>query len=648
MLTLHVVSLLIYAFGIYACGSVLQYMLRATRAVGEDGVRTTRPTPALRWNFVLLGLCCVWFVLHTLRELLPASELRDWLDLARLDLSLLFPPILIESTYHEIHERSPLTHRAWRWGIVLGWILSPLAATYCTLAIFRIVPRFVSVNLMIGCSFAVTFGLTAIFCSLALSVGRKHRETTDERRGRRSMVALYGVLFLFAALVVFASFRRLPIDEFLSLFGGALPLVFMFTGTYHESRFEFVDLFVKRGVYFGVALLVLAAFFGLALPLVDGLATGGARPWVLALFLLPVALALPWLHRRLGRWLDSVWLGRLLPPVEAIKRFLAGLRDAVTREQLVEQAERGLSAIFRAPAQVRLGSTDEAGGSFDAAIEVPVRSGGEVVGAIRMGRRENHIPYFGADRTLIGSLADVLSHMLENIDLQARRQEHETRARELSLAASRSELKALRAQINPHFLFNALNAIAGLIHKDPARADETLEQLAEIFRYTLRGSETEWAVLSEELDFVRSYLEVERARFGRRLEVSVSAPPDVAAARLPTMLVQTLVENAVKHGVAVVRGPARIEVEARTEDGALVVEVRDSGPGFETPDPAAHRPAPTARRSGYGLRNVRERLAGHYGDRASLVVRRDESRGLTVVALVLPLDAGARQRTGVA
>ena len=102
----------------------------------------------------------------------------------------------------------------------------------------------------------------------------------------------------------------------------------------------------------------------------------------------------------------------------------------------------------------------------------------------------------------------------------AKRQEQDQLAQELRLQSSKSELKALRAQINPHFLFNALNAIASLIHTDPARADEAVEQLAEVFRYTLRRSDTEWAPLDQELAFARAYLDVEQARFG-----SVSRAP---------------------------------------------------------------------------------------------------------------------------
>ena len=115
---------------------------------------------------------------------------------------------------------------------------------------------------------------------------------------------------------------------------------------------------------------------------------------------------------------------------------------------------------------------------------------------------------------MLRSLASVFGFMLETIRLQHKRQEQELVAQDLRLQTSRSELKALRAQINPHFLFNALNAIASLIHTDPARADEAVEQLAEVFRYTLRRSDSEWAPLDQELAFARAYLDVEQARFG--------------------------------------------------------------------------------------------------------------------------------------
>ena len=179
---------------------------------------------------------------------------------------------------------------------------------------------------------------------------------------------------------------------------------------------------------------------------------------------------------------------------------------------------------------------------------------------------------------MLRSLGGVFGFMLENIRLQRRRQEQDLIAQELRLQSSKSELKALRAQINPHFLFNALNAIASLIHTDPARADEAVEQLAEVFRYTLRRSDSEWAPLDQELAFARAYLDVEQARFGQRLTCTIDSDHVAPVPLIPSMLLQTLLENAVKHGVSQARGPGRIEVIVRTTADQVTLEVRNTGP----------------------------------------------------------------------
>ena len=180
---------------------------------------------------------------------------------------------------------------------------------------------------------------------------------------------------------------------------------------------------------------------------------------------------------------------------------------------------------------------------------------------------------------MLRSLGGVFGFMLENIRLQHKRVEQEQVAQELRLQSSKSELKALRAQINPHFLFNALNAIASLIHTDPGRADEAVEQLAEVFRYTLRRSDSEWAPLDQELTFARAYLDVEQARFGQRLTCTIDSDHQAPAPLIPSMLLQTLLENAVKHGVSQARGPGRIDVIVRTTSDQVTIEVRNTGPG---------------------------------------------------------------------
>ena len=211
------------------------------------------------------------------------------------------------------------------------------------------------------------------------------------------------------------------------------------------------------------------------------------------------------------------------------------------------------------------------------------------------------------------SLGGVFGFMLENVRLQRKRVEQEQVAQELRLQTSRSELKALRAQINPHFLFNALNAIASLIHTDPVRADAAVEQLAEVFRYTLRRSDQEWAPLDQELAFARAYLDVEQARFGRRLDVhdrlrsrrwrragAVDAAADAGRER-----------GQARHRRRRAR-PAASTSAAFRANGGLTLEVRDTGPG---PGRAAAARGRAAKASACAA--CASGCSGHFGDRAS-------------------------------
>jgi signal transduction histidine kinase len=443
------------------------------------------------------------------------------------------------------------------------------------------------------------------------------------------MVVIFGLLVGIGYVTDRPGGSTRYLGDIVELAAKSLPLIFMFVGKYNENPFQFFDLFVKRGASMIVTLATLTATFALTLPVLRSLAHNWAAPWLFAVILLPVALAIPWMNRHLAGMLDRRWLGRRYTAVDAITHFIGCLRSATSETRLREQAQRGLRDIFSASADVLIGDATVAPGS--AVQEIPVRSGDRIVGRFLMGPRASDAPYFSQDIVLLTSLADVFAHVLENLHLQERRLEQEHLAQQLSLHASRSELKALRAQINPHFLFNALNSIAGLIHREPEVADRTIEQLADVFRYALRGAESEWAVLDDELDFVRAYLEVERARFGSRLQTEVQIDDAVRGARVPTMMLQTLVENAVKHGVASVRGSASVVVTARQEAGRVLMSVSDNGPGFREGDV----PAPVRARGGYGLVNIRQRLEGYFGAAATLSV--DCSPGRTTVSVALPL-----------
>ena len=192
---------------------------------------------------------------------------------------------------------------------------------------------------------------------------------------------------------------------------------------------------------------------------------------------------------------------------------------------------------------------------------------------------------------------------------------------------AQAELRALRAQINPHFLFNTLNSIASLIATQPAAAEETTTRLAEVFRYALQASEREHAPLGRELEFVRSLLAIERTRFAGRLRVEESIEPGLEAVPIPTLLLQPVVENAVRHGVSDRPAGGSVRIGARRDGDRLLLEVADDGPGI---DPSA---APSG--TGFGLHSVRERLRAA-GPPHALEIDSAPGRG-TRVRIVLPI-----------
>jgi two-component system LytT family sensor kinase len=204
------------------------------------------------------------------------------------------------------------------------------------------------------------------------------------------------------------------------------------------------------------------------------------------------------------------------------------------------------------------------------------------------------------------------------------------RERELTELAATAQLAALRAQINPHFLFNSLNSIAQLIRSDPDKAEACVERLAEIFRYILGRAEKEFVPLGEELQMATAYLDIERARFGERLHVETSVDPRSLNQLIPNLILQPLVENAVKHGLSRKLGTGTIRIDAVLDDGCLSLTVGDDGLGM--PRPALER----VYDRGVGLRNLRDRLERLYGP-AHLPEIRSAPGGGTEVRLRLPV-----------
>lgn len=203
-------------------------------------------------------------------------------------------------------------------------------------------------------------------------------------------------------------------------------------------------------------------------------------------------------------------------------------------------------------------------------------------------------------------------------------EERERRASELEARLTSAQLQALRMQIHPHFLFNTLNSIATLIHVDPQAADEMLADLGELLRHSLDTMEDQEVPLAQELEFIGGYLSIEQRRLGERLRVERIIPEELMNALVPALLLQPLVENAIRHGIEPRRGPGLISILGRREGDWLHLVVQDNGRGLSGSDVsrAGHR--------GIGLANTRARLEGLYGQDQSLTVRKADPEGCRV------------------
>jgi signal transduction histidine kinase len=199
--------------------------------------------------------------------------------------------------------------------------------------------------------------------------------------------------------------------------------------------------------------------------------------------------------------------------------------------------------------------------------------------------------------------------------------ERELFSSQLEAKLAQTQLQILKMQLHPHFLFNTLNAISALIHQDVELADRMIARLGDLLRTTLENASQQQVALKQELDFIQPYLDIEKARLGTRLCVDLEIDPAVMDAKVPNLILQPLVENAIRHGIAVVPGPGRIKIHASRNNGRLNLTVTDSGPGLKA--------APEALK-GIGLANTRARLEKLYGANQRLDLSTGPDGGLQV------------------
>ncbi|MFV9510134.1 LytS/YhcK type 5TM receptor domain-containing protein [Tepidibacillus sp. LV47] len=263
---------------------------------------------------------------------------------------------------------------------------------------------------------------------------------------------------------------------------------------------------------------------------------------------------------------------------------------------------------------------------LQAAIIVPIKKGDEVIGVLKF--------YFAnpkqirpVDRELALGLAGLLSHQIEAVE-----------AEKQAKLVSEAEIKALQAQVNPHFLFNSLNTIVALIRTKPDMARKLLIQLGHFFRQNLNASLHELVSIKQEINHTKSYLDIEQARFSDRLQVEFQIDQEVEDVLLPPLTLQPLVENGIKHGLKGMKN-GQIRIIAKKQEKRVYLAVIDNGVGIDAKriERLLNQRVKSEKGTGFGLYNVHQRLIGRYGEESGLHIESESGKG-TKVWFTIPIE----------
>ena len=449
--------------------------------------------------------------------------------------------------------------------------------------------------------------------------------TRSQPNGRRALWVLALVLFAVSATHL-GSFHTIDDSWWMQLLGhhAAIPLAFAIL--YQNYRFALGDLFLKQALTLLAIVALTLAGYSAVLALPQGPTSVGV---LLGLWVM-TAMITPWLRRLVVRFVDAVLLGRV--DYAVLRHDIA--RDAGDQPSIAGVMDTVCARLATAFNARRVWWAEAAA----AAAPTPPPSRTTVVPTTEPPQLQMHVGeltggrrLLSDDEELLEAVAVIAARRIDAIRLTLERYDTQLREEEMRKLAAEAELKALRAQINPHFLFNALTTIGYLIESAPPRAVHTLMRLTHLLRGVLRP-DGEFTTLGRELELVEHYLDIERERFEERLRVRLDVPQALRAVPIPALIVQPLVENAIKHGVAPSTRGGDVAVVARREAGPDGPRLRVTVSNTGAPLSAAYR------RGGdhVGLDNVERRLAGHYRGAASITLAADAHLG-TIAELLLPL-----------
>lgn len=616
-----------FATGSVLLGMLLVLVLRAERISGKSRLGSCAAAMALTWN---VGSLLKWILLLFGKE---ASRIANALAYSALPIQASLLLWLL-----------PLTHfSGWRRRVGL-WlryfsVVSAIGLASCMAAsVLRpaFSPQFEALEQLTAYNFM--FHLAVI---LSLSIGVLSRQGAQRllTRGFLLLASLQAVglllLRFYPGLNMNASATIEILAHQATIPAAVVVLAFL-------AQFRFADVFIKRSltILAAVALVVVHATLVID-PAVRFLQSAAAQMdavvWVVRVLLWSALILLfPALARFMNQGVDR-WLFQRPVYGELLRRFTRESETLDDVERALAEAEHMVKTALDAEL-VKISSVDETGapGSIAERTPVPIQTHGRLTHTMTITPGARGRKLLSDEIAFLHSMADRVGRRLESIGFEQERREQQLREVEWQRSLTEAELKALRAQVNPHFLFNTLNTIADLIGSEPEKAEAMTEHLARVFRYVLTQAEREFISVSEEFDFLSTYLEIEQARFGDRLRVEMDIDPRVASIMIPPLILQPLIENAVKHGLAPKLEGGVLRIRAIDDEDRALFRIQDDGVGWPLQTPAA---APRSQNGvgGRGLKNVTERLRALYGDRASLRVHRSTGEG-TEIIVAIPKD----------
>jgi two-component system LytT family sensor kinase len=673
------VNLLGFITGATLYAMLLVMVVRSVDPTGlpASGQRTTFSDQHLLLTTALLGL--LWnlgaLVIYGARDW-NIAQLSSWFDAAVFTSLGFLPAVVVHSVLRT--EAGLARRRGAQLITAAAYTLSAVASVlhFSAAAINRETPSPLALR-------ALTFGFSAL--TIALLIYARHSSVW-----RRALWVVALAVFAVSALHL-SSHTSGDAPWFIELIGHHASLPLVLAMLYQDYRFALADIFLKRALAL-VALVTLA--FGLYVVIAAPLlrvrdAKGDLAPVAVGVLFglwLGTALIYPTLRRWIVWFVDAIVLRRadyqqLLDELarvaassedaqEILDRVCLRLAPALTaREIRWQSSEENLAGSivalsndegnpeFLLPSQlVRIaeqdgdvhGETRRRTGRLrlpSATVLIPTHESPRyslVIGELSAGRQ-----LLSDDVAMLESVALMLARRIDAARVTHERCARNLREQEIGKLATEAELRALRAQLNPHFLFNALTTISYLIQTAPERALETMMKLTGLLRAVLRAPSEELATLGEEMDLIESYLAIERARFEERLCVQIEVPPELRTLRIPPLILQPLVENAIKHGIAPSKSGGDLILSAGLERRAgqfgeeLCISIRDTGVGVSD---AVYE---MGRLRGVGLANVERRLECYFGDAASLDFQSAPGSG-TIAEIRIPVSTSIKPLPAIA